>query len=292
MELRHLHAFLIAAEEENLHRAGARLNRTESALSRQIKALEGQLGHALFERQGRSLHLSELGRAFQQDARDILQAVERAAERAKQVALGQVGKLTICLNATAMRKSAVLHSIRKFRRKHPQVILSLRQMTSPKQLEALRSGEIDAGFIYNLPDDAPDLDRCNIGTVKCVLALPKSHKFAARATLRLRNLAAEPFIWIARSSNASLHDRLLSRCLAGGLSPRIVQYASEFSMMLDLVSVGMGIAFAVSSIRSYQGVLFKEVRDLSVPITFDLAWRRDNRSPALAEFIKTVRPIY
>jgi DNA-binding transcriptional LysR family regulator len=293
MELRQLRAFLIAAEEENLHRAAARLHITQSAVSRQIKALEEHLGQSLFNREGRQMRLSDTGAVFLKDAQAILSAVQEASERARQASSGHVGKLSISLHPNSLRRTVVLRSIRTFKKKYPGITLSLSQLNSARLLESTRSGEIDAGFTYNTLQHDPELEQCAIGTDHYVLALAKSHKLAARSQIRLRDLANESFIWFQRENNSVFHDDLMKGCLAGGLSPRIDQYALTWNMILDLVSIGMGVAFVVSSSSDYKGnVVFKKIQDLSVPIRFDLVWRRNNQSKALAQFIKTVRPLY
>lgn len=293
MELRHLRAFLVAAEEQNLHRAAARLHITQSAVSRQIRALEEHLGQSLFDRQGRQMRLSDTGAVFLKDAQSILTAVQDASERARQASSGQVGQLSISLHPNSLRRSVVLRSIRTFKKKFPGITLSLSQLNSARLLESIRSGEIDAGFTYNSLENDPELEQCAIGTDHYVLALAKSHKLASRTTIRLRDLKDEAFIWFQRENNSVFHDQLMKGCLAGGLSPRIDQYALTWNMILDLVSIGMGVAFVVSSSSDYKGnVVFRKVTDLSVPIRFDLVWRRNNPSKALAQFIRTVTPLY
>jgi DNA-binding transcriptional LysR family regulator len=293
MELRHLRAFLVAAEEQNLHRAAARLHITQSAVSRQIRALEEHLGQPLFHRQGRQMRLSNSGEAFRKDAQNILAVVHNAGERMRQAASGHVGQLSISLHPNSLRRTVVLRSIRAFKKKFPGVTLSLSQLNSGRLLESIRDGNIDAGFTFNTLDNDPALEQCAIGTDHYVLALPRSHRLAARARLRLRDLADESFVWFQRENNSVFHDQLMKACLAGGLSPRIVQYALSWNMILDLVSIGMGVAFVVSSSSNHKGnVVFRKVHDLPVPIRFDLVWRRDNSSSALAQFVTTVRPLY
>jgi DNA-binding transcriptional LysR family regulator len=293
MELPNLRTFLVVAEEQNLHRARTKLHLTQSTLSRQIKALEEQLGTELFERQGRRLRLTNVGTVFLGEARKIVAAAETAKYRTHQAALGRLGNLNISLNFVTFRRSVVLDSIREFRLKYPDVIFSLYQMNSSQQFDALRAGEIDAGYVFNFYETSPDFESFQIGSDHYVLALPKLHHLASASKIMLRDLVEEPFIWVERSNHPSLHDRLMSECLKGGLTPRIGQYVVTWSLTLDLVSAGIGLAFVVASAETYtEGVVFKKVEDLSIPARFELTWRRNDQSPVLSLFLRTVTSLY
>src|SRR5690606_7052482 len=107
MDLRRLRYFIAAAEEENFHRAAARLHIAQPALSKQVALLEEELGCALFERERGRVRLSAVGRLLLEDARRILREVEQAAERVRQAAAGQLGSLRIGFRETAGRSLIV-----------------------------------------------------------------------------------------------------------------------------------------------------------------------------------------
>lgn len=293
MELRHLRYFVIAAEEENFHRAAARLHVAQPALSKQIAQLEAELGCNLFERVKGRVRLSEAGRLYLEDVRRILRDVTQATERIQQVASGQIGTLRVGFRETAGRSPIVSRSLSAFRQAFPAVELRLQQMTSPAQCKALNAGELDAGFIYLSPEHDRGLARVAVATDRFYLALHRAHVLANRDVIRLHDLEAESFLWLARSRNAYYSDTLLRTCIAGGLTPRIIQEVDSEATALNLVAVGMGASFIVAPGEEspLPGVVFKEVVELNNVLTLALVWPENSRSPLTNKFVETVKNI-
>jgi len=158
MELRHLRYFVAIGEEENYRRAAQRLNVAQTALSTQIQNLEAELGFKLFDRLPRGVKLSAAGRLFLEDARRILQQVGEAAARPARVARGQSGTLRVGFTENASWRGAVPESLRRFRERQPDAELQLTPATSLEQIEGIRSGRLDAGFVFNVPKGDAELD--------------------------------------------------------------------------------------------------------------------------------------
>lgn len=293
MDLRRLRYFAAAAEEENFHRAAARLHVAQPALSKQIAQLEAALGCTLFTRARGRVRLSPVGRLYLEDVRRILREVDLANERVRQAAAGQIGTLRIGFRETAGRSPIVSHSFGRFRSTHPAVELRLQQMTSPAQSSALREGRLDAGFIYLSPRHDRDLARIPVAEDRFYLALHHTHPLAARRRITLHDLVEEPFIWLTRSSNAYYSDTLLHTCIEGGLNPRIIQEADSEATIMNLVAVGMGASFVVApGPESPQpGVVFRPVVELDSVLTLALVWIEAIDSPLTRNFVETVRAI-
>jgi DNA-binding transcriptional LysR family regulator len=290
MELRHLRYFIVAAEEENFHRAAQRLHIAQSALSRQIKDLEDELDVQLFERNQRRVRLSEAGRMYLEEVRRILADLQQVNRRTQRFAQGELGALRISLHNAVVRYPVVSQTLQAFRVARPDVELTLSQMYSPEQLGALRERQIDAAFVLYIRDQAErELDHIGIGSDQFVLAMPRSHALAQRKRIILEDLRNEPFLWMNRGINPHVYDRLMNACLEGGLSPNIVQHVLSQEVIPNLVSMGMGLGFVLSYTR-HRGakVVFREVQDLKIPLQLDLLWRRDNASATLAQFVDTV----
>lgn len=293
MDLRRLRYFIAAAEEENFRRAAARLHIAQPALSKQIAILEAELGCALFVRAKRRIHLSAVGRLYLDDARRILREVDLATERVRQAAAGQLGTLRIGFRETAGRSQIVSRSFGDFRAAYPGVELRLNQMNSPAQCEALRSGQLDAGFIYLSPEHDRGLARIPVARDHFYLALRRGHPLAARRRIHLRDLVDEPFIWLARSRNAYYSDALLRNCIRAGFTPKIIQEADSDATSLNLVAVGMGASFVVSASADspLPDVVLKPVAELRSELTLALVWLDAAPSPSTLNFVATVRGI-
>ncbi len=115
--------------------------------------------------------------------------------RAERVATGKAGTLRLGFVEALSWHGVVPDSFRQFRRRQPNVELELHSMRSNEQMEAIRSGHLDAGFIFSL--DAPDGDLAHLQVArhKVMLAAPKGHAVTRVKRLRLRDLSDAPFIW-------------------------------------------------------------------------------------------------
>jgi DNA-binding transcriptional LysR family regulator len=288
VELRHLRYFVAIGEEEHFGRAAQRLRVAQPALSRQIQDLEREMGFQLFDRLSRGVKLSVAGRLFLEDARRILEQVNDATERAQRVARGQSGTLRIGFTENASWRGVVPDSFQIFRERCPDAELQLNALPSLQQLEAVRSGRLDAGFMFNPPQPDRTLDQLPVAVHRLALAAPAAHPLSKIKNLRLRDMTEAQFIWFPRRESAAFYDRLMYECVRGGLkSPRIVQEASNEATILTLVAQGMGVGFVVETARwrCPDGVAILTVADLTLSLPLALIWRRDNLSPLLARFV-------
>jgi len=291
MELRHLRYFVAVGEEQHYGRASRRLRVAQPALSRQIQDLEEEIGFKLFERLPRGVKLSAAGKLFLDDARRILQEVSDAAARAARVARGRSGTLRVGFTENASWRGVVPDSFRRFREQQPDAELQLRPAASLDQLEAIRSGRLDAGFVNFMPTADPELDQLTVADQYVELAVPKRHPLAKKKKLRLRDLVDIAFVWFPRWAAPGFYDQMMEACYRGGLkSPRIVQEGLNEATILSLVSTGLGVGWVLGSARwrSPTTVVILPVVDLNVTLPLALAWRRDNTSPLLASFIGEV----
>jgi DNA-binding transcriptional LysR family regulator len=292
MELRHLRYFVAVGEEQHYGRAARRLRVAQPALSRQIQDLEEELGFKLFDRLPRGVRLSAAGTLFLADARRILQDVNVAAGRAARVARGQSGTLRVGFTENASWRGVVPESFRRFREMQPDAELQLQPSPSVEQLDAIRSGRLDAGFVFSMPRADPELDRLPVATQRIELAAPTGHPLTKLKELRVRDLVDAPFVWFPRRAAPAFYDRLTQACLRGGLkSPHVVQEGLDEATILSLVATGLGVGWVLGTARwrCPKSVVIMSVVDLDVPLPLALAWRKDNRSPLLASFVAEVR---
>jgi DNA-binding transcriptional LysR family regulator len=288
MELRHLRYFMAVGEEQHYGRAARRLRVAQPALSRQIQDLEEELGFKLFERLPRGVKVSAAGKLFLEDARRILQEVSEAAVRAGRVASGRSGTLRVGFTENASWRGVVPESFRRFRELQPDAELQLQPSASLEQLEAIRAGRLDAGFVNFMSKSDPELDQLLVAMQHVELAAPKRHPLTKLKKLRLRDLTDAPFVWFPRWANPAFYDRMMHECYRGGLkSPRIVQEGLNEATILSLVATGLGVGWVLGTARwrCPETVVILSVVDLNMPLTLALAWRRDNASPLLANFI-------
>ncbi len=295
MELRHLRYFTAVAEGLHFTRAARRLRVAQPALSKQVRDLEAELGVALFRRERQRVTLTAAGESFLRDAREVLAAVERAAEGARRAACGQAGQLRIGYLAT-LAPPALSSALRALRRSRPEVQLSLSDLPPAQQIAALLDGRLDVGFVTRLtPKEVPDeLETVPVAEHTLAAVLPTDHPLLKerkkpRASLPLHALAEEPFVLFAVPQKPTWHQWLLAQCAAAGFAPRVVQYAESAESVLDLVAAGIGVTLAVP-VRAWLGrrdVRFCSLAEPAPRFGQSVAFRRGAReqSPLVAALL-------
>ena len=292
MELRHLRYFVAVGEEQHYGRGAQRLRVAQPALSRQIQDLEEEVGFKLFDRLSRGVKLSTAGKLFLEEARRILQQVDDATRRARRVASGQSGTLRVGFIESMSWHGVVPDAFRQFRERQPDAELQIKPLSSLEQIQAVRSGQLDAGFLFTIANIDRELAQLDIALVNLMLAVPRGHPLGKLKALRLRDLSSASFIWFPRRESPHFYDGLMHACFRGGLkSPHIVQEGLNEATILSLVSCGLGVAFVSSATRwrCPESVVLVSVTDLKLPLPFALIWRKDNDSPLLARFVENVR---
>ena len=291
MELRTLRYFVTLAEELHFGRAARRLAITQPPLSLAIRALEQELGVALFARTRRVVELTHAGAAFRDEAAAILARADEARRLALAADRGQVGRLVIGF-MSASTYTLMPPVLREFAARHPQVRLDLRELTLPQQLAALRRGDIDAGFVRPPVADA-ELDSEVLLEEPLLVALPSGHPLAAQRRIALAQIAGQPFVMFQRLPGLVLHDLVLGWCLQQGMTPNVVQEASQTHAIVGLVSAGIGVALVPASARDMRprDVEFRPLRERSPKVGTALAWRRGDASPVLRAFLATARRV-
>jgi DNA-binding transcriptional LysR family regulator len=290
MELRHLRYFAVVARTEHFGRAAQALGIAQPALSRQIKQLEDEIGAELLERLPRGVRLTVAGRAYAAEVAAILTQVDAANKKARDFASGNIGSVSVGFNDVASWHDSIPHRINAFRRAFPDITLELLPLSSAAQIRALHEGKLDAGIVYDVhctADDDRVLKSRAISVSTTRLAVPENHRLAKKSRIDIRELKDEPLVWLSRDNLQRYNNKLLSACVQSGLSPVIIQEVSTLSIQLSLISAGMGLGLVGSEVQSRlpANVVLRNVRGLNVSFRLVLVWRRDNESPALANFV-------
>jgi DNA-binding transcriptional LysR family regulator len=294
MELRHLRYFVAVAEELHFGRAAQRLHIAQPPLSRQIRDLEREIGAALFERGARGVELTHAGAAFLPEARLVLGQAERAQRTAQRAARGETGRLRVGFVEEATL-SGILPDVLSFFRMHlPSIGLSLLELDSSEQADALREGRIDLGVLGSPPLDAERwLQTEVVYEEPLVVAVPQTHRLAGKPRIPLRELAADSFVLRPRTTDPVLYDDILARCRAANFSPTVAQEATGWHTIVGLVSAGVGVAFVPTSLAQIRrpGVGYRPVRDLSLSVTLSVVWKQGEKSPVRERFVTTLRAV-
>jgi DNA-binding transcriptional LysR family regulator len=246
LELRHLRSFVVLADELHFTRAAQKLHIVQPALTAQINALEVEIGGKLFERDKRTVRLTEIGQLFLMQAKATLEQAARAMQVAQGAGRGELGTLRIGFVSTAI-KVILPHMIRRLHECFPRLQLEFYDMNTPRQLTALRDGHIDFGFV-RMPAAAKGIHVKVISEESFVVVLPQQHPLANCEIIRLESLEEEPMLSLARRAAPGYSDALLGALSEQHFIPHIVQEFDELSTMVGMVSSGLGLAIVPTSV--------------------------------------------
>src|SRR3954471_3557887 len=289
VELQDLQALLALAETLHFGRAADRLHVSQPALSKRIRRMESRIGGPLLVRGYRDVRLTEAGRLLANRSRHLIAEASATLALTERAARGEAGLLRIGFGVASIF-GLLPEVVLRFRRAHPDVQFHLRDMSTPDQIDALVSGEIDVGFIRHRRAESRLRTRLVLDE-RLVAALGPHTRWSARGGLR--SVAAEAVVIISRERSASFYDHVLSVCAAAGFAPRIVQEAAELFTVISLVRAGLGVALVPRStaLMRLPGVRFHELQLPEAAWNIALAWHRDSdRVPLVRRFIEAVPP--
>ncbi|MGQ9366412.1 LysR substrate-binding domain-containing protein [Azospirillum sp. A39] len=280
--------FVALAEEGHFGRAADALNIAQPPLSQQIRAIEAELQVTLFDRSRRPIALTLAGRTLLREARQILSQMERAEAMTRRAGKGEGGRLSVGITGTAALEFAV-PVLSAFNRRRPNVSLSLREMSSPAQLDALEKGEIHIGFVRPPVVD----ERISIRLVHqepFLVALPAAHEKASAAAVRLADLNGTPLVIFDRLEAPGFRDLILHVCRSAGYVPAVIQDAPQMLTMLCLVGSGLGMALVPRSAQrlAIDGVVFRPLLDDSPQIELYAAWMHNKEAFLVDDLLSTI----
>ncbi|UQY34223.1 LysR family transcriptional regulator [Pseudomonas fulva] len=289
-ELAQLRCFTTVATELNFRRAAERLNMTQPPLSRQIQLLEHSLGVELFTRSTRSVALTAAGRAFFIEAQNLLERAHQAASSARRFAAGDIGSVSISFVGSAVYEF-LPRVIAEARLNQPQVKISLSEMNTHQQHEALRTRRIDLGIVRQPLLQAGYENECLVRE-PFVLAIPSGHPLAAADQVGVGDLDGAPFLMYSHAAYPPFNELLTGMFRSAGVAPEYVQWLGSSLTILALVNAGMGLALVP---RCATNVVFKDVSfreiDLGAGIQSELhlTWRSNNDNPACLMLLEAIR---
>lgn len=285
MELRHLRYFVTVAEELHFGRAAARLNISQPPLSQQIRQLEDELGFPLFYRDKHRVELTEAGKVYLEETRLMLAHVEQARAAAEKAHQGAQGRLVIgFLGSTTYN---IVPMLQQFRFRYPKVDLTLHQMKTDRQLQALHDRSIHLGVVRN-PIQTPVLTSDIYMKESFVAIFPKQHSLAVKERLCMQDLANEKFVLSSGYNGTTYHEAVISLCDQAGFSPQIALEVPEIHTIVAFVSEGMGVALVPASFKHQQNnaIVYRELEDVTASLKTVFIWRSDEQSSVLQEFLK------
>jgi DNA-binding transcriptional LysR family regulator len=283
-----LEVFREVALRGSLTAAGEALGYTQSAVSRQVSALEQATGARLFDRLPRGVRLTEEGRCLLVHAEAVLDRMRAAQHALEALRSLEAGRLRVGAFDSA-DAALVPRALAAFRAAHPKVAVSLVEGVTSVQLGRLQNGEIDVAVVSAYPRqtlDGGQLDLHYLLDDPLMVAMPAAHRLArGKALLRLAQLAEEP--WIEGFPESS--ETLVEACLRAGFRPRIDYQVREWTAKQGFVAAGLGLALvpSLAAGATRPDIVLRALHPDDAPVrtVHAAAWRGITTPPPVAAFL-------
>jgi DNA-binding transcriptional LysR family regulator len=238
VELDELRWFVVLAETEHVTDAAAQLKVTQPTLSRALARLEAEAGAPLFDRINRRLHLNAYGQVMLEHARRSIAEMDSAIERIAALRDPDSGTVRLAF-LHSLASWLVPDLLRQFRIDAPNVQFDLYQGAAHEVSQLVLSGRADLAILSPQPEGSA-FGWHQLYVERLCLVVPRGHRLATRATVRLAETADEPFI--ALGDGFGLRQLTNELWSDAGIHPQIVFEAMEIPTMEGLVAAGFGVA--------------------------------------------------
>ncbi|BBS36159.1 LysR family transcriptional regulator [Enterobacter sp. RHBSTW-00901] len=287
MELRYLRYFVAVAHERHFTKAAKSLGISQPPLSQQIKRLEEEVGTPLFRRLTRGVELTEAGEAFYEDACKILAMSDAALEKARGIARGLIGSLSIGITSSDAFHPHIFALIRQFQLQNPAVTVHQVEANMATLMTRLGEGELDLAFVRLPCESSKAFELKILDREPMVVALHRTHPLAGQPSLTLAQLNTTPVILFPQDVAPGLYDRVYGCCERAGIDMQHTLQSSQLSSSLSMVAAGGGFALVPQSMAAISppDVTYHALTTPELYTDIALCWRRFERSRTVKRFL-------
>jgi molybdate transport repressor ModE-like protein len=286
LDVKRLRILREVAEAGSFSAAADSLHLTQSAVSQQIAALEREAGAILIDRNRGNLRLTDPGQALIGHTEAVLARLDEAERELREIAGLRGGKLRLVSFPTA-GATLVIRAVAAFRKKYPEIGLSLTEAEPEASMPELRAGNHDLALIYDysksvIPEDR-DAERTLLLEERMQLALPKDHPLAGSGQVNLSELAEETWIVGTESGGGACRGNVFGACRDAGFAPEIGFESDDYQVHQSLVSAGMGVSLVPELLLTgrHPGLAVVNIDDPPVRRVWALTRVSEVRAPAV-----------
>lgn len=289
LEMRQLYYFKSVAEHLNFTKAAKALNMSQPPLSYQIKQLEKYLEVELFYRTKRSVQLTEAGKYFYEVTVRTLNNISNHVDTVRKIGKGEMGTLRMGFGGSVVY-DILPKIIQHIHLTYPNLKLTVQQLTTSQQINALNNGDIDIGILV-APINDGSINVLPIRKEEFVVCLHKNHPFAQyKEPLHISLFQEEKIIMTPYHAGSGYYNSIISLCKLGGFSPNITQMAQEQHTITSLVAAGIGIAFVPISTSkiNHEDVVYRKLTEKVYKETA-VAWNIGDNNPSVELFLSVIK---
>lgn len=294
LDLRQLRYAVLAADYGSIRQAAEALLMKQSTISRSIRQLEDTLGVAVFARTSGGVHATGAGRQFLRMARSVLEQMDMIVSVAQANGRGGSGRLTVGF-CTSLTTGNLRATLLEFRKRFPHVQLGTIERSRARLVTALRNGAID---IHIVTGDASSFYSkvMPLWSERILAVLPEDHALAAQDVVYWTDLQNQTVLLSEYDPGRELERLLTTKLASTGDRLRIERHDVSRGVIKSLVAMGLGLSLVLESDTgaNFSGLTYREVRDGAGPsrLEFAAAWKEDNESAPLRDFIKLLAERY
>jgi len=249
MELRHIKYFLKLAEELSFVRAAEKLFISQPPLSRQIKELEIEIGAQLFDRNNKRVILTDAGKFYAKEMREVLRNIERINIQAKKISENQSGEFRIAYVSSTF-SGDISDLIQHLSEQYPYVNFRLYEVPTIKQIQALEEFKIDLGIV-RAPLYSPKIES-QLWFRDSFSLVYNKNLYTIHSEQEIVNLSETTFVFFNKDYAPQYYEHLLEICAHFGFSPKVVHESNNISSIIQLVKNGLGVSIVPTNILKSQ----------------------------------------
>lgn len=291
LDLRKLRYFLTVAEELHFGRAALRLHLAQPPLTRQISALETELGFRLFDRTSRTVSLTAQGRSFLPYARAVLEQVDLTEVIAGKLAAGSAGQLALGYVSSIALSDLFSQTIQAFALRFPDVQLTLVECASGRMGSQITDGRLDIGLSRLLPQSGQtEVQALSLGEEPLVAAVSSDNPLASQAQISLTQLSTYPLILFPDDYGSGLNQSIEQLYRRNGLPLRPGPSGRQITSIIALVAAGQGVALVPECTQSLmsKGVTYRPLTDPDACAQLLVLTRMQGRSLLVEAFMTVI----
>jgi len=297
LDSRRLRVLCEVARHGSFSAAAEALGYTQPAVSRQIAALEAEVGAVLVRRVPQGAVLTDAGRLLSERGAAVLSYLQDMEEELRALLGLEGGTLRLATFASAAG-SIVPRAVALFRDSHPEVELTVEMYDPTESIPRLRAGEFDLALSHDprgdleRRDQADDLDVVQLFDDPMYVAMPSGHALCDASGLSMADFSAEP--WMLATGRTCPDARLFMRaCHDAGFEPRVAFQNDDYGAILGFVAAGVGVALVPDMVtRAVRGdVVIRELEPAPPPRPISVILPSGYRSPAAAAMLEVLRDV-
>ena len=247
MDIKQIEYFVSVVDTGSFSLAAEELYISQSSLSKQIIALEKELGVKLFDRSKRKIALTEAGKMFHKHALGFKKVNQALLSDLAEHKKGTPSLIIGAIPVTA--QYGITSYVAQFKKAHPQINFSMEERQASTVLPALSQHKYDLAFVRDYNIDADEFSYFPIATDRLIVAASGDHHFSKRKSISLAELSDENFIMFNKGT--LIHEVSMNACRSAGFEPRIFYTASRAASIIDMVSSNSGIALIMEKVLNY-----------------------------------------